>query len=128
MHASSSKAATTGDVGGLTAWLTQTLEGLWQRVQLPEAALGGITIRHGTLLATMAGEPLPRRFDDVNLHLRLSADYRNMTVDLSGVRICCQQAHFQTAVMTGLPWMDVSGLSSALGGLPKRAWPCMQPP
>ena len=60
------------------------MERLLERVQLPEAGLGGMTIRNGTLLATMAGEPVPRRFDNVSMTLRFSPDYKNMTVDLSG--------------------------------------------
>lgn len=70
--------------GGFTTWIGKQLEGLWDHIQLPEASVGGISIRNGTLLAHMAGEPIPRRFDSVNVNLSLSPDYRNLSMDLSG--------------------------------------------
>ena len=70
---------------GLMSWASKRLEHLWDRIQLPEAALGGISIRNGTLLAHMAGEPIARRFDSVSMNLSLSPDYRNLTVNLSGL-------------------------------------------
>lgn len=69
---------------GVAKWLSQRAESALKRVKLPEAGIGTLSVKNGTLLATMAGEPIPRRFDNLSVKVHLSPDYRNMTVDLTG--------------------------------------------
>ena len=50
-----------------------------------EAELYVLTCVRLFLQAFMAGEPIARQIDSVDLTVRLSSDYHNMTLDVSGV-------------------------------------------
>ena len=42
-------------------------------------------MRNGILLAHIAGEPVPRRIQNINFNLRLGRDYRSLALDLQGM-------------------------------------------
>lgn len=51
---------------------------------MPDVGVESVRLRGGELQATLTGEPIPRRISGVDLTVRLSSDYRNMTLDVAG--------------------------------------------
>ena len=75
---------TAGSRQGLGNWVWQQLSPLIQNTTWPQVGVESIRIRNGKLVASMVGEPIPRRISNVDLTVRLSNDYADMTLDVSG--------------------------------------------
>ena len=67
------------------ARLLAALERALAQLKPPEIALDSVTIRNGILLAHIAGEPVPRRIQNINFNMRLGRDYRSLALDLQGM-------------------------------------------
>ena len=73
---------------GADAWLQKWL-GQWGRAVLsnvgtPEMALDSITVRDGQLNMWVAGESVPRQFEQVDYTVALGRDYQDLDLALSG--------------------------------------------
>ena len=76
---------------GADAWLQKWL-GQWGRAVLsnvgtPEVALDRITVRDGQLNMWVAGESVPRQFEQVDYTVALGRDYQDLDLALSG-KLC----------------------------------------
>lgn len=60
--------------------------------QAPEVALDSLAIRQSEVNAWVAGETVPRHYEQVNALLRLGRDYQRLELDVSGV--CVTQVPF----------------------------------
>lgn len=58
--------------------------------QAPEVALDSLAIRQSEINAWVAGETVPRHFEQVDALLRLGRDYQRLELSVSGV--CVTQA------------------------------------
>lgn len=73
---------------GADAWLQKWL-GQWGRAILtnvgtPEIALDSVTVRDGQLNMWVAGESVPRQFEQVDYTVALGRDYQDLDLALSG--------------------------------------------
>lgn len=76
-----------GSRQGLGNWVWQQVRPVIQNTKWPQVGVESIRIRNGKLAAHMVGEPIPRRISNVDLTVRLSNDYADMTLDVAG-RVC----------------------------------------
>lgn len=65
-------------------WMLQQLMPIIQNTKWPQVGVESLKIKNGKLAAYMVGEPIPRRISNVDLTLRLSNDYADMTLDVAG--------------------------------------------
>lgn len=77
-----------GAMGGVRAWAAKRIGAVLASLQPPDVALNVVSIRGGDLYATLTGESIPRRVQNIDLKLRLGRDYRSLTLDLTGARSC----------------------------------------
>ena len=80
----------TGSFAGLTTWLWKGIKPAFSHVRLPEIGVDALHIRNGELAAKMVGEPISRRISNVDLSVRLSNNYHDMVLDMTGN----SQGHF----------------------------------
>lgn len=73
-----------GSRQGFGKWLAQQLGPFFRNVKWPQVGVESLRIKNGELAAHMVGEPVARRVSSVDLTLRLSNNYADMVLDVSG--------------------------------------------
>ena len=93
---------------------------MWQQLgpiignsKWPQVGVECIRIRNGELAAHMVGEPIPRRISHVDLTVRLSNDYADMVLHVSGMPK--QKQHPLHHLLQGFPGYDSSAVSCVAG-------------
>ena len=57
------------------------------KFRAPEVAIDSLAIRQSEINAWVAGETVPRHYEQVNAVLRLGSDYQRLEMNLSGVQV-----------------------------------------
>lgn len=76
----------------LQRWLGQWCKAVLSKVGLPEIALDSVVVRDGQVSMWVAGESIPRQFEQADYTVALGRDYQELDFKLSGVSavlVCC---------------------------------------
>lgn len=65
-------------------WLGQWGKALLDRVGVPEVALNSFTVRDGQINMWVAGESVPRQFEQTDYTVSLGCDYQDLDFTLTG--------------------------------------------
>lgn len=76
--------ALAGSPGGVMSWISSKWSAYWKTWKAPQVAVEAISIRDGRLSAFIAGEDVPRRFESVDVSVRLADNYSKLAVDITG--------------------------------------------
>ncbi len=68
----------------LQRWIGQFGRAVLFKVRMPEVALDSLAIKRSELNAWVAGETVPRHFEQVNAVVQLARDYQGLEMHLSG--------------------------------------------
>ena len=71
----------------LQRWIGQFGSAVLSRFRPPEVAIDSLAIRQSEINAWVAGETVPRHYEQVNAVVRLGRDYQRLEMDLSGVSL-----------------------------------------
>ena len=69
----------------LQRWLGQWCKAVLSKVGLPEIALDSVVVRDGQVSMWVAGESIPRQFEQADYTVALGRDYQDLDFTLSGM-------------------------------------------
>lgn len=69
----------------LQRWIGQYGRAVLSKFQPPQVAIDSLAIRQSEINAWVAGETVPRHFEQVNALLRLGSNYQRLELNISGV-------------------------------------------
>ena len=69
----------------LQRWIGQYGGAVLAKLRPPEVVIDSLALRQSEVNAWVAGETVPRHYEQVNAVLRLGRDYQSLQLDVSGV-------------------------------------------
>lgn len=68
----------------LQRWIGQYGRAVLSKLQMPELCIDSLAIKRSEMNTWVAGETVPRHFEQVDAVVRLARDYQGLELDFSG--------------------------------------------